>query len=491
MTKSACGKLIATSFAVATVVACGGGGGGETAVIAGIDGTGAPSPAAATTSLGTISAFGSVVVNGVRFETDSSEFLIDGVSGTQADLAVGDVVLVTGSLSDGDDSTGTADSVIFDDAVEGPVESVDTAGNSLVVLGQTVRVSANTTFDDSFADPSLAGIAAGDIVEVSGLRASDGSIEATRIEPKPAGGEFETTGTVENLDSTAMTFNITGLVVDFSAAMINDFNSGAVANGDLVEAKGLMLGAAGELIATRVEFKGGQLTPDPGIRIEIEGFITRFASADDFDVAGFPVTIAASTVFEFGLAPDLGLDIKVEVEGTVNADGVLVATKISIRQSSAVRLAARVDSVDAVNDSFVALGITISANALTRMEDKSDQDEFAFSVDDLVAGDYVEVRGVEFPAGSGAIVASRIERDDPETETELQGFVQSIAEPAFQILGVQVTTGGTTTFADAADNSLSAAAFFGGLAVGSLVKAQGIEVADQAIAADEVEFEIE
>ena len=64
--------------------------------------------------------------------------------------------------------------------------SVDLAGNMLVVLGQAVRVSDLTSFDDSFANPSLAGISPGDIVEVSGLRDSDGIIDATRIEPKPS-----------------------------------------------------------------------------------------------------------------------------------------------------------------------------------------------------------------------------------------------------------------------------------------------------------------
>jgi hypothetical protein len=489
VTNSARRNAFVLALVAAPLYGCGGGGGDSS--IAGIDGTGAPAPgpAAAAQSFGTITAFGSVFVNGVRFETDNASVLIDGVSGTQADLAVGDVVLVTGSLDDGTGSSGIADAIIFDDAVEGPVGTVDVAGGVLVVLGQSVRVSADTAFDDSFADPSLAGISPGDIVEVSGLRTSNGTIEATRIEPKPAGLEFETTGSVSGLDSAAMTFNINALIVDYSAAMLDDFNGGSIADGDVVEVKGMNLGPNAELVATRVEFKGGQVTPDAGDRLEIEGFITRFADATDFDIGGFPVATNGATVFEGGVAADLGLDIKVEAEGTINVDGVLVATKIDIRRSSAVRMVARVDSVDAASDAFVALGISISVDVLTRIEDKSDQDIEPFGVGNMAAGDYVDVRGLEFPAGSGAVLASRVERDDPDTETELQGFVQSVAEPAFEILGVTVSTNASTQFRDLDDSVLSAAEFFAEVAQGRLVKANGAEVADQAIQATQVEFE--
>ena len=204
-----------------------------------------------------------------------------------------------------------------------------------------------------------------------------------------------------------------------------------------------------------------------------------------------PVTTNNATVFEGGVAADLGLDIKVEAEGTIDANGVLVATKIDIRRASAVRLVALIDSVAPSGDSFVALGITINVDELTRIEDKSDMDMEPFSVGDLVAGNYVEVRGMEFPAGSGDILASLIEREDPDTETELQGFVTTPGEPSFEILGVTITTNGATQFEDAAETVISSAQFFGALQQGSLVKASGLEVADQAITADEVEFENE
>jgi CHASE2 domain-containing sensor protein len=62
----------------------------------------------------------------------------------EADLRVGQVVRIEGRVNE-DGVTGTANSITFDDEVEGPVQSLDLAANRLVVLGQTVQVSADTS----------------------------------------------------------------------------------------------------------------------------------------------------------------------------------------------------------------------------------------------------------------------------------------------------------------------------------------------------------
>jgi hypothetical protein len=472
------------------LAACGGGGssapgGGEP--VAGIDGTGIGTVVA----VGTVTGFGSVFVNGVRFETTSASFVIDGAAGTEDDLDVGDVVVVRGTLDDGSETSGTASEIVFDDLVEGPIEagSIDLVTGVVVVLGQTVVVSPDTSFDDSIQPSSLEGLADGDIIEVSGFRASDGTIQATRIEPKLAGLEFELTGVVENLDAAGFSFDINGISVDFSGALIEDFVGGQVTVGDLVEVKSSGLGDSGELVATRVEFKGDDVGGEDGDRVEIEGLITRFADSDDFDVAGLPVTTTAQTVFEGGVAADLGLDLKVEVEGELDASGVLVATEVEIRRTSAVRVVAVVDSVDSANNAFVVLGITVNIDDVTRIEDKSSLEVEPFSVDDLMLGDYVEVRGAELPAGSGEIVASLVEREDLDTRIELRGFVTVESANALEILGVTISTSAATEYRDENEVAISASGFFDRIAVGSLVQVTGIEIANLSISADELEIE--
>ena len=475
----------------AMLAACGGGGGGASAPEPVIQDPPLTSGGVGRTGIfmGPISNFGSIIVNGVRYDTDTAEFEINDDSGTQADLAVGMVVIVEGSIDD-NGTTGKADRVIYDDAVKGPIESIDAALNQLVVLGQTVAITADTSFDDGIVPASLDGLSVGDIVEVSGQVDADGRIVATRIELKPAGTQFELHGTVSNLDTGAMTFSLGNQVVDYSSAMMNDF-SGQIAEGDFVEAKGTSFGASGELIATSVEFENPFGNGAEGDEVELEGFITRFVAADDFDVAGFPVTTTSGTTYEGGAAGDLALNIKVEVEGSLNANGVIVADEVDIRRAKAVRTTALLDSVNATNNSVVLLGITVNFDALTRLEDKSEAKVEPLTIDDLAAGDYVEVRGEENPAGSGEILASIFERLDPDTETILQGFAETVTQPSFTILGVTIETSGSTVFRNEAGTVLSAAEFFGQVTNGSLVKAKGTESSATTITADEVSFETE
>lgn len=472
-------KRTGTLLVLAALLA-GCGGGSET--VAGIDAGGTPDPVATNiVSSGTITGFGSIIVNDVHYDTSDAQFVVDGAAASQSALAVGDVVVVQGTLSD-DGTTGTASSVTFDDAVEGPVSAIDLAGSTLTVLGQLVHVDADTSFDDSIIPASLEGLTPDDIVEVSGFLRADGSIAATRIEAKPAGEEFEVTGSVTNLDTGALTFTIGGLTVDYSAAQLDDFPGGAPEEGQVVEARGAALGAAGELPATRVEFKGNDFPGDAGDRVEVEGFITRFVSASDFDVEGRPVTTDGGTVFENGTSADLGLNRKVEVEGVLDDAGVIDASEVELKQAGFIRIVSTVESIG--SDRLTVLGIEVRVDTSTRMEDKSDAGVEPFTLQDLAVGDFVEVRGFEDADG---VKASLLEREDPENTVELRGFVESASSPDFVILGVTIRTDGGTVFRDLNDAVIDSATFFG-QADGRLVEADGT-LGNGVILAEEVELE--
>ncbi len=470
--------LIFVLSGVLALAACGGGGGEKTA---GIDARGDQNPSAVIVSQGAISGFGSVIVNGVTFDTSSTVFDIDGSTGTQSDLAVGQVIVVKGTFGN-DPTMATADSISYDDAVEGPITAIDLTAGTFMVLGQLLLVDAETSFDSGIDPASLDGLNVGDVVEVSGFFLADGSIEATRIELKAAGGKFELTGTVSK--TTATTFEINGFVVDYSAAMLEDFPTGAPENGQRVESKGDTLGAAGELLATRVKFRGGDLGSD-GDHAELEGFITRFdaATPNDFDVEGRPVMTNAQTVYENGTSADLALNVKVEVEGDIDANGVLIADTVEFQTSGSIRIESLVEAVAA--DQLTVLGIVIGVNASTRYEDKSSTNLEVFSLADVSVGDYVEIRG--FLAGAD-VVATRLERDDDRGDVALRGVVDSIADPAFTILGATVLTDAAATdFKDTDGTSIGSAAFFA-QAMGQLVEAVGT-LSGSSIVAAEVKFE--
>jgi len=487
-------RNIAALIALATLslAGCGGssGGGGGNNTNNPPPPTGGITRTGVAVAVGPITGFGSVIVNGNTYDTSAATFTRDGQAAVQDDFSVGQMVLVVGTIDD-DNTNAVATSVEFDDNVEGPVSSVDSLNRTILVLGQTVLITATTSLDDSC--PALlddyVNVAA---VEVSGPVLADGSIEATRIECKNLAGELEITGVVSGLDTGAMTFMINALVVDYSGvAVLQDFPNGVISEGDPVEAKGNNLGAAGELLATSLEYKGNRFDDNAGDHIEIEGFITRFVSAQDFDVSGIPATTTAgTTVFEGGAAGDLGLNLKVEVEGEFNASGVLVATKVEIKDSTAVRVTGRVDSV--AGDTLQILGITITTDSVkTRFEDKFTDIE-PFRIGDVNADDYLEIRGQELPPGE--IFAFLLERDDPRPETELRGFVETggVNRPDLTVLGVTIQTNGSTVFRDANEVPFANADdFWAAVGEGSLLDVKGSETGPQTLLAEEVELELE
>jgi Domain of unknown function (DUF5666) len=158
---------LAASVVVLLVASCGG---------VGQDGTGA-TPDTRTT--GVVTGFGSVIVNGIRFDTANASISVDGTAGrSQDDLRVGMVVDVTGNVA-ADGSTGTATSVVFESVLRGNIDEAPLA-RSFKVLGQTVRFDDATVTDAGLDSRELR---AGDRLLVSGLRAPDGTLRATWMAP--------------------------------------------------------------------------------------------------------------------------------------------------------------------------------------------------------------------------------------------------------------------------------------------------------------------
>jgi len=472
--------LLATLPAV--LLGCGGGGGGSVGGADGGGGNDAGGPGGGidrggvTISQGPINGFGSVIVNGVRYSTTGATITIDDRPGTESELRAGQVVRVEGTV-DATGTAGTARSISFNDDVEGPVQSIDPAAAQLVVLGQTVQVGRATSFDDSISPRSLEGLAVGDRIEVSGLVNADGLIAATRIERKPPSATFEVKGPASAVDSNARRLSINLLMVDYSTAQLSNFGGGTPANGDLVEAHG-SLNAAGVLIATRLERRSASLEGTTDDSADLDGLVTRYVSSVDFDVAGQRVTTTATTVYEGGNAANLVLGANVEVEGGFAANASLVAGRIEFRRESDVELAALVDSVNVAAGSLVVLGVTVRTNALTRFEDQSDADLPRFSLSDLRAGDYVELSAYD---DGGGLVASLLERDDPDDRIEVEGPASAVAAPEFTIAGIRITTDDQTEFRNNDGGSISAATFFAA-AAGREVKVRGALVGNTVLA---------
>lgn len=468
------------AFLTLLLAGCSSGSGGSNGggnQLNGIEGTGF--------AKGTVTRFGSLFVNGIGFSTTGATFTIDGRSGTESDVQAGAVAFLTGSIASGGRS-GTATSVVIDDAVEGPVESIDLDTRSLLVMGQTVRVDALTVFALGRQPESLVSVQTGDVLEVSGFRDAQDVILATRVERKAAGADFEVTGIVRNADTVAMRFTIGALIVDYGSAQLVDVDGGAPANGALVEAKGATL-TGGLLSAMRVAGRSAAIPGSGNDRAAVEGLITRIVSATELEIDGQRVTTGAATRYENGSAADLIAGRRVAVEGGFSASA-LSADVVRFEVGTDLRVAAPVDSVDAASGRFVVLGITVETDARTLFVDQSDAPVRPFDVASLRAGDYVEVRG---GPGSAAnrILAARVERDDDDDDDiELRGRAGNLMQPQFSILGVTILTNTDTEFEEG-DDDIAADEFFA-RAAGQLVSVESeVQPVNGVLLAEEAEID--
>lgn len=459
MTHSTYRTLAASALAL-IVSACGGGGGDG-----GIGGTGGGGGGIGTdVSIGTITAKGSVWVNGVRFDDSNATITIDDNPKGDDDLKVGMVARVSGSISGG-----TATAVRVTSAAKGRVESV--AAGSMVVMGQTVVTDASTTFGNGTPAPSQ-------YVEVHGQVVSDGTIQASFVEVKNqlADPPFVVKGFVKAHNTTTGTFQVGALNITLtSGATINDM-PGGLWNGILVEVKGSTCAGnppntnvCGTLTATKVEPE----TPLGDVaRIEVEGFVASIASNDvaaktaDFKIGSQRVVTNGNTAFIGGLQSEIVLGLKVEVEGALSG-GILTATKVSFREN--IRFEANVLAKSGNGFTLAGLpGITIETNALTEFKDVANLAALGLNVN-------VRVRGRPGPAGT--VIATEVEdRGTARDDVRFRAIASSAADPNLTMLGITVNTANISdnNFLGLNDNIIGRAAFFNAIgAGGKLVEVRG------------------
>ncbi len=392
------GTLPALALSV-SLAACGGG----SADGVGSGGTG-------SYSSGTITGFGSIIVNGVRYD-DSTAVVVDAAGNTRSssDLHLGMVVEIEASAIQTDAATGrrsaTATKISYGSEIEGPVDAIDAAANQLSVLGQVVQLNASTVFDDDLRG-GLAALQVGQIVEINGYFTSAGHYAATRIDREDDDeSSYELRGPVAALDAAAQTLQIGGATIALgSAPAVPTLAVGDFVRVDLAKTRN----PAGQWVAVRVVkaslTQGDGSTGNAGAssnrdEAELEGFITQFTSAASFSVNGVPVDASAVTNPPAGLAAG----VRVEVEGRL-VDGRLIARKIELEDGDSrddgIEIDGTIEAFNAAARTFVIRGVTVQYDDTVRFEDGS--------AANLRDGARVEVEG-RLAADGVTVVATRID----------------------------------------------------------------------------------
>jgi hypothetical protein len=358
---------------------------------------------------GPITGFGSVFVSGTEYETTHTSIMVDGQPGSQRDLKKGMLVQVNATVTKqsgtNDPPLRTADTILYEDTLEGVVQSVTPTGSHLIVLGQSVTITPATLIDVSIPGGTVLNLVPGrDLVEISGFVMGDGAIRATLVDLKTldattATPDYQVKGLITNHKAEQRTFEIGSLTVDYRNALLQDLpdQSGGAWDGLLVDVIGTQVSLeAGSsprlrLTAPRVRLEGlGSSDSEDAV---VEGFVTRVLSPGNFFLGNLQVVSDAGTVFQEGTNADILVGVHLEVHGRL-VGGVMTAAEVELEDAD---LHGAVTQVLSLGHFFLG-NVQVLTNAETIFE--------GGTINDIVVGVHLEVYG---SVVDGTVTATKVE----------------------------------------------------------------------------------
>jgi hypothetical protein len=273
------------------------------------------------TGVGSVGGLGSIILNGVRYNTDAASFSLEDTT----ELQIGMSVRIAGKI-DSEFTAATAQQVASAAELRGAVSAIDLAGGSFVVMGTTVTIDNATVWSGG---NSLSDLVAASQVQVWGLPSAPGSLRATRVELKPASVEPLVTGFVQNLDRLRQSFKLGQLEVKYGGAVFSGgIDAATFAEGAIVRVRGITAPIGGLFSAAKVQ--GWYAIPTQNTAaVQLAGVVANYNGLSDFKVLGTPVN-ASGALITGGLATSVGNGVKVELDGFMT-NGVLVVKKLRIR----------------------------------------------------------------------------------------------------------------------------------------------------------------
>ena len=356
---------------------------------------------------------------------------------------------------------------------------------------------------------SVTALQVGQVVSISGTPNASGTLNASSIELEqtqftPNVSEQMIQGVISQHNAASQSFKLGQLSVNYRSASLNQ----AIRDGLAVRVYSQHPLNNGQLQADRVSLQRditdfNDDSYNNGIEVELEGFITRFDSPTSFSIGHQAISTGANTRYEHGSAADLQLNAAVEVEGYVDAAGVLQTYEIDIRQgqsADAIKLEGFISAVDSATQTIDLLGQTLLVDSRSILLDEQSDRKRSIAFSALRPQDYVEAKASALSNGTFRI--QKLERETPyDTEDdhsydrdddgydddrfdhdetgrdglEIEGLVSSFdtATGTMVVLGTTIDTNAQTLFEGQYDQRLTPQAFFAALTPQTRVEVEG------------------
>ncbi|MES2049632.1 MAG: DUF5666 domain-containing protein [Pseudomonadota bacterium] len=334
MSKQSTLSMLATVCVAGILSACGGGGSSYTTPVA----TTPPAASGNATISGTVTGFGSLIVDGKRIDNHAVAAGKEHEDGTvvTVELKLGQHVEVQ------HDGNLVAKQIRVNSEVEGVVEKLDLVAGSLTVLGQSIFINTDATLGPVtvFAAPytKLADVKLNDVVEIHALIKTDAAgkstMQATRIAQEEAGEAYNRVhGVITELSSSAHTFKLGDLLIDYADAQL--LPAGAVLANGLEVHVSVPLGtvSTGAAIKAKVIKLSDRKGENEGKEAELGGPIAALdAGNKSFTINGIKVDASSALFNQAGKGfADLKNGTYVVIKGSYGSDKTLKASTIVIR----------------------------------------------------------------------------------------------------------------------------------------------------------------
>ena len=426
---------------------------------------------------GMITGFGSIYVDGIKYNTDTSNIKKNGLNTQLNALSVG--MKISFSAQENDSGEWVAQDVEYDTEVEGVIQSID-RNNSQITIANTVILYNDLTH---FIDTSEALISVGQRVEISGYPQADGTFLASYIEldTDTDNDDYEyTAGIVSNLDETALQFTINDVVIDYRLAEID----GVLANNSYVKVEGNLVD--GVMVANEVDARTVKesldVDDDSVLRYEIEGLITQI-SATSIGVNGQVFDYANNVEVE-GVALN-NLTVGMFVEVYINNSQIIKVESKQSSYSSDGKVKGVIESIDRDNKTITVNGVLYVFNEFSRFED---DDEQYFSFDTLNINDYVEIAYLQTSPLLSVLKIEKEDQDEYQQEWEMKGQITAISNNTITVNGAEIVLDANAKYI-INDVLVSLTTFIEQLVVGDRVDVEGLYDTNNVFVLGKVELE--
>ena len=323
----------------AILSACGGGGGGGAS-----SGLTTVNPLVA----GTISGLGSVIVNGVRYETIGASVVdADDSHAIRTPLGLG----MTVSIDPLPSSATTAETIHVQTGLKGSISALDATAKTLHVAGLPVIADSATFVVTSAGQAgSFSDLADNLHVEVYGLPQPDGTFKATRIEIEATAQLVQLVGTVSNLNVSNQTFTLGSGSRAVTIAYAGANAPAGLGNGAVVSVQTADTATASQYTATRLYLRSTNVSTfaqyaanyggTSGVRNEaneLYGMVSNLTGTPPYTngcsmhVQGVPTTLRSAA-----LCASLQNGDYVEVKGLLT-NGALAAYRVEFKTAGGDR----------------------------------------------------------------------------------------------------------------------------------------------------------